>query len=61
MIETVTMTLADQAAMSGQDGQASDKRVSQPTLWWRDVSGRHVDGQSGCLGSIGQPFVVRDE
>ena len=26
-----------------------------------DVSGGHVDGQSGCLGGIGQSFVVRDE
>jgi hypothetical protein len=29
--------------------------------WWREVSGRHVDGQSGCLGGIGQSFVIRDE
>lgn len=35
--------------------------LSGKSRWWRDVSGRHVDGQSGCLGSIGQSFVVRDE
>ncbi|WP_219495483.1 hypothetical protein [Nonomuraea coxensis] len=27
----MTMTLADQAAMSGQNGQATDKQVSRPT------------------------------